>query len=164
MTTMLVNAFLPYAGLATAFVVPALKRMWDRKFGKNIYVTRKTSMAQYKLLYSGGEYVIHFKYSNILNIVYITCMYGVGMPLLFVIAAINFFNQYMCERAIVAWGMRQPPALDDKLTVNSLEMLRFAPMLMLFNGYWMISNTQIFMNQHHPIESKTEGMKSGHLF
>ena len=162
--TMAINAFLPYSGLVSSLVVPGIFRLLDRKFQSNIYVTKKTSMAQYKQLYSGAEYVIHFKYSNILNIVYITCMYGIGMPILFVIAAINFFNQYMCERAIVAWCMKQPPALDDKLTNNSLEMLKYAPLLMLFNGFWMISNPQIFQNEHSPIPRRGMSMESNHLF
>jgi hypothetical protein len=52
----------------------------------------------------------------------------------------------MVERILVAYVMRQPPALDAKLTDNCIGMLRFAPLLMLANGYWMLSNRQIFAN------------------
>jgi len=90
--TMIINSIMPYVGLATGFIIPAIKRKLDRKFGSDVYVTKKTSMAQYKDLYSGADYVIHFKYSGILNIMYITMMYGIGMPILFPIAAVNFLN------------------------------------------------------------------------
>jgi len=30
-------------------------------------------------------------------------MYGIGLPILFPIAAFNFCNQYICERLIVAY-------------------------------------------------------------
>ena len=110
-------------------------------------------MSGYKDLYSGADYVIHFKYSGILNICYITLMYGIGMPILFPLAALNLLNQYVVERLIVAWNVKQPPALDDKLTVNALEMLKFAPLIMLFNGYWMLSNQQIFNNKTSMIEN-----------
>ena len=100
---MIINSIMPYVGLATAFIIPWLKRKMDRKFGNDVRVTKKKSMAQYKDLYSGPDYIIHFKYSNILNIMYITLMYGLGMPILFPIAAFNFFNQYLCERIIVAY-------------------------------------------------------------
>jgi hypothetical protein len=66
--------------------------MLDTKFKGDPYITKKTGMAAYKDLYSGAEYVIHFKYAGVLNIVYITFMYGMGMPILFVLAAFNFFN------------------------------------------------------------------------
>ena len=48
-------------------------------------------MANFKKVYGGGDYVIHFKYS-VLNVVYVTMMYGIGMPILFPIAALNLFN------------------------------------------------------------------------
>jgi hypothetical protein len=43
--TMIINAIMPLVALATAFVVPALKRLIDRRFGSDIYVSRKTSFA-----------------------------------------------------------------------------------------------------------------------
>jgi len=146
--TMIINAIMPYIGLATAFIVPALKRKLDRKFSSDVYKTKKTSFAAYKDLYGGADYVIHFKYSGILNIMFITMMYGVGMPILFFLAVVNFINQYICERTIIAYAMKQPPALDDKLTKNCVDMLKWAPLLWLFNGYWMLSNKQIFQNEY----------------
>jgi len=117
-------------------------------------------MAMYKNLYSGADYVIHFKYAGVLNIVYITMMYGVGMPILFPIGAFNFFNQWMVERLIVAYQVRLPPALDDKLTKNCIQMLYWSPILLLFNGYWMLSNHQIFQNTHEFIETTLHSMRS----
>lgn len=112
--TMMINAVLPYAGLVGAFVVPALKRKVDRGCcGGDIYKTKKTSLGAYRDLYSGVDYVIHFKYSGMLNIMFITMMYGLGMPILFPLAAFNYFNQYLCERIIVSYACKQPPALDD---------------------------------------------------
>ena len=162
-TTMIINAIMPFVALATTFIVPALKRFVDRKFSSDIYTSRKTSFAQYKELYCGADYLVHFKYAGILNIVYITMMYGVGMPILFIIACFNFLNQYVCERIIVAYGMRQPPALDDKLTSNCIAMLKGAPLLWLFNGYWMLSNRQIFKNKHSLIANTNMKMKSDHF-
>ena len=138
--TMIIQSFLPYVTLIVGFAVPYLKRVWDSKFSGDEYTTRQITMQLYKDVHSGADYVIHFKYSAVLNIVYVTCMYGAGMPILFPIAAFNFFNQWMVERILVAYVVRQPPALDAKLTQNCVAMLQFAPLLLLFNGYWMLSN------------------------
>jgi hypothetical protein len=100
---MIINAILPYVTLLTGFLIPMIKRGLDTKFTLNPYKTKKTSMAQFMDLYSGPEYTIHFKYSGVLNVTYITMMYGLGMPILFVLAAFNFFNQWVCERFIVAY-------------------------------------------------------------
>ena len=161
--TMLINSILPYVGLVTGFLIPKLKRLLDNKFSGDPYRTKKNAMAGYKDLYSGADYVIHFKYSGVLNIVYITMMYGMGMPILFVLAAFNFFNQWVCERIIVAYQMKLPPALDDKLTVNCIRMLSFAPLLLLFNGYWMLGNRQIFENMWYYIDKSNHSMVSNHI-
>lgn len=156
--TMIINCIMPYITLGTCVCVPKIKQWLDGGH----YKTKKTSMAMFKMLYGGADYVIHFKYSNVLNIVYITMMYGMGMPILFPVAVINFLNQYFCERVIVAYCMKQPPALDDKLIRNCIKMLRWAPLFFLANGYWMVTNPQIFDNAYFWIDRKSDYMKSGH--
>lgn len=160
---MIIQSILPYVTLTTGFIIPRLKAYLDNDFTGDVYKTKTTGLAQYINLYSGTDYVIHFKYSTVLNVVYITMMYGVGMPMLFPLAAFNFFNQWITERIIVAYQVRLPPALDDKLTNNCISMLKGAPLLLLFNGYWMISNRQIFSNAWSYKERSFETMKSGHV-
>ena len=36
--------------------------------------------------------------------------------------------------------------MGDKMTVNAMNYLSYAPAVFLFNGYWMLSNRQIFEN------------------
>ena len=129
---------MPYVNLTVAIMVPKIKiRLLDNV---DPYKTKKTSMAQFINLHLSPEYFLHFKYSDCLNVVYITFMYGIGMPVLFPIAALAFLNNWICERLIVSWYMRLPPALDDHLIKNILMMLKYAPMIFVMNGYWMISN------------------------
>lgn len=162
--TMLIQSIMPYVTLTTSFVIPMLMRGLDSKFSFNPYKTKKTAMGVYRDLYSGKDYLVHAKYSSVLNIVYVTMMYGIGMPILFPIAAFNFMNQYICERIIVAYTMKLPPALDDQLTKNCIDMMKYAPLFMLFNAYWMLSNVQIFSNETSIIHNTLERMKSGHIF
>jgi len=124
----------------SGWLVPNMFRLWDRKFSSDIYTSRKTSMGQYRALYSGGEYIIHFKYAQVLNIICITFMYGVGLPILFPIAAFSLFNRFVCERILVAYFMKQPPVINHKLTRSISGFVKFAPMIMILNGYLMISN------------------------
>ena len=74
---MAINSFMPYVALATAVIVPKLKRQKD---SSDPYKTKKTSISQFKILWFEPEYLIHYKQSATLNIVYVTMMYGMGMP------------------------------------------------------------------------------------
>lgn len=133
-------------------------------FGSDRYKTKKTTMAMYKKTWSGGEYIIHIKQSAVLLVVFVSLMYGVGMPLLFPVAAFNFLNQYVTERIMAAYQVKLPPSLDDNLTKNLLSMIKWAPLIMMFNGYWTISNQQIFNNKwfYLPNSETHTSMKSGH--
>ena len=53
--------------------------------------------------------------------------------------------------------------MNDFLIKNALSILKFAPLVFLFNGYWMIDNRQIFDNVHPYINYNMETMKSDHL-
>ena len=53
--------------------------------------------------------------------------------------------------------------MGDTLTSTTISALNFSPILLLFNGYWMISNKQIFENKWSYIQVDGEPMKSGHL-
>jgi len=157
---MIIQSLLPYSALTIGFVIPYIKRRLDAGFGHDIYKTKKTSMAAYKELYFGSDYIIHFKCSGVINVVWVTMLYGFGLPILFPIAAFNFFNQYVCERITAAYMVKLPPALDDKLINFVLGKLKWAPLIFLMNGYWMLSNQEIFLNKWEYKDLKTENMKS----
>lgn len=63
-------------------------RMLDRGASCSTYSTKTTTLQQYVELYSGPVYLIHYKYSAILNITFVTMMYGLGLPVLFPIAVL----------------------------------------------------------------------------
>jgi cyanate permease len=103
---MVINSVMPYVGVCVAFIVPRLIQGMDNSFTGDHYKTRQTSLIKYRMLYSGKDYEIHFKYSDAIVVVYITMMYGLGMPILFPIAAFTLFNQWLCERIVVAWSVK----------------------------------------------------------
>lgn len=101
--TMIINSIIPYVSLVTGAMIPKILQYLDNGFSGNPYKTKKTAVSGYKDLYSGGAYILHFRYAAVLNVVYITMFYGVGMPVLFPIAAFTLFNMWVTERIIVAY-------------------------------------------------------------
>ena len=162
--TMLINAIFPYIEFCINYTKLTIFRKLDRKGGKDEYTTKKKSMQLYIDLYSGPEYMIHFKYSGILNVCFVTLMYGLGMPILFPIAAFTYFNLMVLERCLVAYFYQLPPTFDDKLTKNALGILRWGAVLHLFFGYWMLSNKQIFQNIWHYIAYQKDVAQTDHVF
>lgn len=90
-------------------------------------------------------------------------LYGIGMPIMFPMAALIISNQRLAERVQVAFNNKQPPAMDDALSKSVLSILRFAPLCLLFNTFWLLDNKQFFDNVWVYKDKSTMNMKSGHL-
>lgn len=89
---------------------------------------------------------MHYKYSAMLNITFITMMFGAGMPYLFPIAAFSFLCLYIVENYMLYYVYKEPPAYDDKLNNEVLRKLSLGPLFLVAFGYWMLSNKQLLNN------------------
>ena len=167
-STMQLNAFMPpvYEGItnATVWLGQTRDNGWRccRPKSERQYHTKKTQIYQYLDLYTGPDYIIHYKYSGILNVTFVTMMYGLGLPMLFPIAFLSFFIIYATERYQLAYTYQLPPAMDNKMTQNAMGLLSYTPLLFLLNGYWMLANRQMFENVINQLTLSTEEMSSAH--
>ena len=165
-STMLLNAFMPpvyeFQAIAMQWFFQRMDQGWERDAEERKYKTKQTQIYGYLDLYTGPDYIVHYKYSSILNIIYVTMMYGLGMPVLFPIAIISFFIFWATERYQIAYTYQLPPAMDDKMTQNAMTLLSYTPILFLLNGFWMLGNRQIFENVVNEIADATSVMVTGH--
>lgn len=92
--------------------------------------------------------LMHFKYSNVMNLIFVAFLHGVALPILFPIAFFGVFNNFLVERLLLAWYYKQPPLFDNRLNDRGLEALMYAPFFMLANAYWVLGNRQMFNNEY----------------
>lgn len=98
----------------------------------------------------------------VFNAVFVTMLYGMGIPMLFPIAVLGLVVFWMLERYCVAYTYQIPPSLDDRMTNNAIQLLLKAPIFYMINGFWMLTNTQIFNGWVNPIAKQGEPMVTGH--
>lgn len=110
---MIIMCVFPLCEIGMGYGPLWIARKLDSNWTNDSYKTKTTNMQRYIDIYSGPAYMIHFKYSGIMNITFITMMYGMGQPILFLIAAISFFILYTQERILVAYFYQMPPSFDD---------------------------------------------------
>ena len=162
-STMIFNAYFPVLEFGINYVIRFISRLYDSKWTNSNWKTRAKSIHAYIENRSGPIYYIHFRYAAILNIVFVTFMFGFGMPLLFPIAAASFLILYVTEVLQLYYSYRAPPNYDKKVSEEVLSLLKFAPALYLAFGYWMISSMQLFENKYlTPIERASDIMPSNH--
>ena len=54
-------------------------------------------------IHTGPEFIMHYKLAGLLNVTYVTMLYGFGLPLLFPIALLSFFIFWAVERYMLAF-------------------------------------------------------------
>jgi hypothetical protein len=108
---------------------------------------------------------MHYKYSSIMNIVFMTMMFGPGLPILFPIAAASLSVLFVLEKFMLYYVFKQPPAYDEKLNNSVLTNLQIAPFFLLGFGYWMLTNEQLIENTNlFPIGRKSEPFLAQHVW
>jgi len=92
-----------------------------------------------------------------MNIVFITMMFGAGLPLLFPLASFSLLLMYLLEKYEIYYVFQQPPAYDEKLNNAVLNNLDKAPVFLLSFGYWFLTNLQMTSNDYlEPIGSLSD--------
>jgi len=90
-------------------------------------------------------------------------MFGPAMPVLFPITLVTFMVIYILEKGMLYYGYQEPPKYDEILDKSALNVLKFAPSVMLGFAYWMFSSKQLIDNDTLiPKEHKNVPYNSGH--
>ena len=108
---------------------------------------------------------MHYKYSSVMNIVFITMMFGAGLPVLFPIAAASLTVLFCLEKFMLYYIYKQPPVYDERLNNSVLSNLDKAPFFLLGFGYWMLTNLQLIENEYlTPVGRKSDPFMAGHTW
>ena len=117
---MLTAAFMPAIEFFISYGMRTAFKFLDKGFSCKSDRTKSKTIQQYVNLHSGPEYMMHFKYAAMLNVIFVTFMYGIAVPLLFPIAFLFFAVSYIVERLTLAYSYRKPPMFDDVLNKSAL--------------------------------------------
>jgi len=144
--TLMISAVIPPITCCVEICITKLLRWWDRGCTLDFSKTKCTSIHKYVDLYSGPEFLMHYKYSQILTVTYVTFMYGFGLPLLFPVAFISIGILYFTEKTMLYYVYKSPPMYNIHSNQVFLKIMRFAPLLFCAVGYWMCSNWSLLHN------------------
>ena len=107
---------------------------------------------------------MHFKYAGLMNITFITFLYGFGIPILFPVAGVAILVLYLVEKTMLYYAYMQPPMYDEKLSKFVLNKMLWAPVFFCAFGYWMATNKQLSSNHDlYPRAFKSDAEFNNHL-
>ena len=78
-----------------------------------------------------------------MNNIFVTMMYGPGLPILFPIALASLGITYFKEIYMLFYTYRMPPAYDITLHKAKIQFMEYAGILYFAFGFWQLSNKQL---------------------
>ena len=132
------NIIMPLLYEGVGFLKRLVMRLKDRKCRKS--GTSCTSYMEYIELYSGPDYLIHFKYALQMNIIFVTLMFGTAIPLLFPVAFLSFIIIYFLETFALFRIYRKPIDISVHLHSHVLSYIQFGAVISLSFSFWQLSN------------------------
>lgn len=113
--------------------VRKLKRVLDTWGGVDTKTKREKDFIE---IHAGPKYEMFAKYAFILLTVFMTQLFGLGLPLLYPIALFGFFIFYYTEMYMLHYSYRVPPCYDEKLNTQILYMLQLSPIICNIMSIW----------------------------
>lgn len=134
------------SGTAASFVwwlYKILRKCWDRGCTNDYKRTKKLTQEEYEDINKGGNISFEEKYSETLCVVFLTMMYGPGIPIMYVIAAIYFFVTFWVDKLMILYQHRKPLFYDEQLALQVNWWFKIGIILHLIVGILMFSNSHI---------------------
>lgn len=161
---MVFQAFMPFVNVMILFTLKGLVRFLDSNISmfREYPKTKKKTIQAFVNLYAGPEISIHFRYSAILNQIWVAMTHGLAIPVLFPICLLGIFNMYMVEKLLFARFYKQPPLFDNKLNERALDIVKMSPLVFLSTSYWLLGNRQMYFNEVSDVSFGNEIMDPDH--
>ena len=102
--------------------------------------TKKMTVQAFEAAYMGPVFMLHYKYSFIMNIIFVTFIFGAAMPVLFLMAFGAMFIYYTQERMRMAYSYIKPPMYGSTMNQATLRFLLLAPYFYCISCAWVFSN------------------------
>ena len=158
------NIIFPLIEFLLFLIIRVIKRCIDQKSicPTDKYKTRAKTISDFEAIYSGPDFFVHYRLSFIVNIVFVTFLFGPGQPILFFVAFVGLVVTYISERIRMAYSYKKPPMYDSRLTAHTLKSLNYAVYFYAGSAAWLFSNQQVFRNKVPEIDGFTLYPLQGH--
>ena len=119
------------------------KRCWDRGCTCDKTKSRKLLQKDYEVLYIGPEFSLDARLAQIIAFTWTTFTYSSGLPIMYIISAVNFMIIYWIDKILLLRFYRTPKNYDEQSINFSLGQIYYAFLFHFLIGSLVYSNDQI---------------------
>jgi hypothetical protein len=149
LTTYKVQVMFPMVEFFLRSTVRTVKRCFDQRkcWPNDVNRSRAPTINKFVELYLGQQFWVHYKYSTILNLVFVAFFFGAIMPVMFPLCFVGLCVMYIVETLMMYYSYRKPAMFDDKMTHQVILALYYGPVAFVGVGAWAFQNQMIYANK-----------------
>mmetsp|Transcript_511 Transcript_511/g.521 ORF Transcript_511/g.521 Transcript_511/m.521 type:complete len:488 (-) Transcript_511:930-2393(-) len=129
------------------FIIYKSRRCLDRGCSLDDRRSKKLLQQEYEDLYIGPEFSLDARLAQMVAFVWTTFMYSSGLPVLFVITAVNFLLMFWIDKFLLLRFYRTPKNYDETCIYFSLGEMKYSFVFHFFLGALIFSNNKILSGQ-----------------
>jgi len=95
-------------------------------------------------LYVGPRFDVTLRYAQLLNFIFLSMTFSAGLPLLLILALVNFVLSYVFDRFLLLRFYARPPQRNERLQRKVNSILPYAVFVHLGFAAWMFGSENIF--------------------
>jgi len=143
---MFLNILTPHSNSLIQYLTKVIMRQCDKQINKWKKYTKKKSRKEYIDLYTGPEFNIGMRYSQIMTTIFAVLIYSSGIPLLYLCCFLFFVLTYWIDKWLVLRLYKSPPHIDLYVTKLFNIILLFAIIIHFVFAIWIYGNENYLSN------------------
>ena len=133
----------PHAVPVMQYIWTNITRCHDRGCSFNKTRSKKLLQQEYEELYIGPEFQLDVRLAQIVAITWVTFMYSSGMPVLFILVALNFFMIFWVDKFLLLRFYKTPKNYDEQSIKFSISEMKWSFLFHFIVGTLVYSNDRI---------------------
>jgi len=101
------------------------------------------TQAEYEDLYTGPEFILQLRYSQILAQIFITVTFSSGLPILYLITFASLFISFWVDKFLMLRFFRKQNKFTSSLSASFVALLPFAIVAHIVYGFFIFSHPNI---------------------
>lgn len=135
---MLLSLVFPFFPTFKKYLMMKLTIFWDSKC--DLKWTKTWTVFELAEKWSSPVFEINGQYPKIMTVILVCMLYGLLMPLMFVIVFVFLVLTYIFHKILIVYFYWKPPLYDNTLNWYFIYYVKYGALFYIMFSFWILTN------------------------
>lgn len=135
---MLLSLVFPFFPTLKKYLMMKLTIFWDSKC--DLKWTKTWTVFELAEKWSSPVFEINGQYPKIMTVILVCMLYGLLMPLMFVIVFVFLVLTYIFHKILIVYFYWKPPLYDNTLNWYFIYYVKYGALFYIMFSFWILTN------------------------